>query len=66
MELFSVFWPCKNRNEKANLLQNSEECVFCNLETEGFITVLELKPSAEHPAFSHWSADGAGKRLPSA
>lgn len=43
------FWPCKSRNEKASFLQNSEECIFCHLETEGFITVsLELKLFAKH------------------
>lgn len=63
MELFSAFGPVKAENEKAHLLQSSEECIFCHLEMEGFITVsLKLKPFAEHPAFSHWSADGSGKR----
>lgn len=60
---FSGFGPVKAENEKPNLLQSSEERIFCHLETKGFITVsLKLKPFAEHPAVSHWSADGSGKR----
>lgn len=63
MKLFSIFGPVKAENEKANLLQNSEECVFCHLEAQGFIAVsLKLKPFAEYPVFCHWSADGSGKK----
>ena len=53
VQLYSVFVPVKAENERANLLQNLTECVFCPLENEDFITdSLKVKLFAEGNVFS--------------
>lgn len=66
MELYSIFIPVKAENERANLLQNLTEYMFCPLENEDFITdCLKLKLFVEDTVFFHWSKDRSGKeRLP--